>query len=271
MSAIHAVSWTSDGQHVVLGRGGNVLPTRRVQMFHAQTRRHERDFPGVEGDVLAVACHPQGKYVAAGSSSQRILIWDVTTNDPPRVISEGLIGPVQSLAWDSNGDRLAYACKPSGMAFGVIDANTLQILWSAKPSYRPGQVARSPDDQHVLVGLTEIYAAASGNRLGSFSIPSKAFAVAWGKSGLIACNDYLTNTLFVANPQDGNEVWLAIRAGKGIASFTRDGRLIDSSDDAKSELRVLIELDDGTVKLEGFDRYPLHAPKPAVDESDRTT
>ncbi len=269
MSAILAVSWTSDGQHVVLGRGGNVSPTRRVQMFHAQTGRHERDFPGIEGDVLAVACHPKGKYVAAGSSSQRILIWDVTTNDPPRVISEGLIGPVQSLAWDSKGDRLAYACKQSGMAFGVIDANTLQILWSAKPSYRPGQVAWSPDDQHVLVGLTGIYAAASGNRLGSFPIPSKAFAVAWGKRGLIACNDYLTSTLSVVDPQHGNEVWLAIRAGTGIASFTPDGRLLDSSDDALAELRVLIERNDGTVTLEGFDHYPVHAPKPAVDESDR--
>ena len=44
---------------------------------------------------------------------------------------------------------------------------------------------------------------------------------------------------------------------------------IDSSDDALAELRVLIEQNTGDVRLKSFDHYPLHAPKLAVDESDR--
>lgn len=270
-SAIHAVAWTTDGEHVIFGQGGEVSGHHRIRMFNARTGLHERDFPGVEGDVFAIACHPDGQHVAAGGADKRILIWDLSSPDLPRSVSNGLTGPVMSLAWSSTGNRLAYSCKESGESVGVLDFKTLEALWRARPHYRPGQIAWSPDDTYLMVGLMGVYSADTGARIETLPIPLNATVVGWGRSGLIAGNNYLSNTISVIDPLREGQGWLAIYTGQDVASFTREGALIDSTDDAAAQLRVLSESEAGVVRLEGFDKYPLRDPKPDNGGSIRPT
>lgn len=207
---------------------------------------------------MAVACHSDGKRVAAGGIEGKILLSNLSGDEPPVVLAEGLEGPVIGLAWDAEDKRLAFTCQSTSQSIGLIDLASKRILWRTKTSHRPGGISWSPDGSQLVVGLTGFLSAETGDPINDPSWHEHASVVAWGRedpNSLIACNDYRLNRLSVFSPARPDDGWLALLIGDGAASFTPAGELIDASAEAKSQLRYHVETDDGTVSLMSHEEF----------------
>jgi WD40 repeat protein len=243
-SAISSLSWTSDDTSIVVGTT-STIPEERLMVVSGKDGTRLRSFQGQSGEIGAVACHPDGLRFAAGGTDRNICLYSLNEDVPIATLVDTLEGNIVSLAWNPTGSRLAYTCWTTDLSIGVVDLPSRKLLWKTKTSYRPGNLTWSPDGTRLMVGLTGILSAETGDPLDLDAGMSRA-AVTWGRGGaaaLIASNDFRYNAISVFDPARPGNGWLALLIGDGAASFTNTGDLISATDEVSPQLRFVLKQD----------------------------
>jgi WD40 repeat protein len=101
-SYLGALSWSADGKRIAGGRNGF------ISIWDSQTGQEIRQFiAGIQSErILSVAWSPNGHWLASGTGSGRIVLWDMLTNQPVSSL-EGHAGPVNGLSWSDDSTLLA--------------------------------------------------------------------------------------------------------------------------------------------------------------------
>ncbi|MEK6236751.1 MAG: WD40 repeat domain-containing protein, partial [Planctomycetales bacterium] len=122
---LHAVAVNADGSLIAAGTGHNsvVLWNREGQELRAFTGHAHR--------VAAVAFSPDGEQLASASWDGTVNLWNLTSDQPPRVFSAGS-GKLHALAFSPHGGSLAAAGEP--LAAGGDDNRIL--IWDLKRAER---------------------------------------------------------------------------------------------------------------------------------------
>jgi len=100
---VHTLAYSDDGKILV-----SASDSRRVKIWNALESKEKATFSWPErGEVLQkAALGPKARFLALGSSSGKIALWDVEKNKPERTI-QAHQGMVTSLAFSQDGKHLA--------------------------------------------------------------------------------------------------------------------------------------------------------------------
>ena len=106
------------------------------------------------GPVAVLAFNPAGTILASGSTDQTVILWDVATWRPLRVL-RGHTGAIRALEFNPDGARLASAGTDGSLRIWDV-AQGVQVDARLGDAQRPDPInalAYSPDGQSILVGL----------------------------------------------------------------------------------------------------------------------
>jgi WD40 repeat protein len=205
----HRLAWCPDGK--LLAEGGEVLDgLPAVRIWDADSGKEVRllrveaegNSPSPQRPVYDLTWSPDGKRLAVGTLSDRILVLDVATGK--RLLS---LPGFRGMAWSPDGTRLAVArMNPLGV-IGVWDAVTGRELLTLRGHGNAALwwIAWSPDGRHLASAdvnrsVIKIWDVAGGQdytRLGAHTAPIAS--VAWGADG---------RRLLSVAPEDGTiKVW----------------------------------------------------------------
>lgn len=144
MSHPRQLFWLSDGITLI---SSSVFDTVWLWDIALGEKRHLERF---DGFLTCIAISPEGKYVASGTSSGRILIWD-TVSGQLRFQLDANGDQVGSLAWSPDGHYLAsIEMDNNGIAL-VWDIATSDLFLSLeRHDDNVADMAWSPDSLHLV-------------------------------------------------------------------------------------------------------------------------
>ncbi|MBP6823626.1 MAG: AAA-like domain-containing protein [Acidobacteria bacterium] len=155
-----AVAFSADGKYILTGdsTGAAKLWAMNGQLL--------RSFIGHSGDVVKLACSPNGKLLATGSADQTVKLWDIATGQELQTL-RGHQTAVLGVEFDFDSKRLATL--GADKTAGVWDIAAGRFLWlipaRKQTEFADRVIAFSPNGQKVLVAGTpaiEILDSASG-------------------------------------------------------------------------------------------------------------
>jgi WD40 repeat protein len=136
---------SGDGRTLAVGQD------TRIRLFDAQTGR-ERTSPGHRGEVVAVACSPDGRRIATGGSDGEVRVWDAATGRELRQFTDAEARP-QALAFLPDGRGLAAL--NDRCTLRVWDVETGERLRSVSCGPPLSAAALAPDGRTVLTAFQE--------------------------------------------------------------------------------------------------------------------
>ncbi|NEQ50736.1 MAG: TIR domain-containing protein [Leptolyngbya sp. SIO3F4] len=193
---INSVAITADGRRVATGSDDNTASIWDIfEETHLSTIEHAQR-------VGVVSFTPDGSILGTGSNDDTARLWDAFDGSPVGRIMQHE-GPVNSLAFSSNGELLAT---DNEKVVQIWDAKTQEIVASTSPhSHVISDLAFSPDGKYLISG--------------SYDKSARIWAVKTGRpeggvmshSGQISSVDYAADGDFVATADYGNfaQVWIA--------------------------------------------------------------
>ena len=193
-SKIKALAWLHDPFYtqaytqdvVFVSDDGNIAFDWSDQkgIWHHRQSLKDKLNPG----LLTVASSPDGKYIATGSTDEKVQVWEVITGSVVLSYTQHSEA-VNSIAWSPDGTRIASGSSDSTVH--IWDA----VLGNTKVNYQEHrapvlQVAWSPDDKYIASASTDktiqLWEATTGKRLATNSDHSDIVnAVAWSPDGIM--------------------------------------------------------------------------------------
>lgn len=162
----HAIEFSSDGQHLVVGRGFmNVLTpsssSKLLEVWEVASRQMIRRLPGHVNDCVSFDFTHDGTLLATGSRDGTAIIWSTAAWAPVRTLRNpdpdtvfeqpGAAGMVEGVAFSPDGTLLAMASR--GGSVLLWDVGTGQLLETLKGhSSAVEAVAFSPDGRTLASG-----------------------------------------------------------------------------------------------------------------------
>lgn len=103
---VYVCSYSLDGQWLAVGAYGGKGPGYHIQVYEAKTKKLKSVLQNPDAKkYYSVAFSPNGKWLVAGDSSQRISLWDINSSE----LQENIIsheGEVYSIAFSPNNQWL---------------------------------------------------------------------------------------------------------------------------------------------------------------------
>ncbi len=179
---------------------------------------------GHRGHVNSVACSPDGKYIASGSSDKTVRIWNVVNGKCMKTLEKCLKMEVCSLDYSPDSKFLTFGGDEFGDDTGVYRWNVVIGELLKINDYKICSVKYSPDGKHLALGtsLGNIYMGSRGNvhicdavtgedlkiiKTGKYSAPIKAVYSPDGESMVCYSTSFYNKTskiLQVALPKKCN-------------------------------------------------------------------
>jgi len=102
-----------------------------------------------EGDIWGLAAHPEEDLFVTGSDDSTVRVWSVSSKTVVKKAS--LAGPVRSVAYSPNGDKIAVGMKNG--EFAILNSKSLQILGKKRDRHQAIHDLRfSPEGDILAVG-----------------------------------------------------------------------------------------------------------------------
>jgi WD40 repeat protein/energy-coupling factor transporter ATP-binding protein EcfA2 len=111
-----------------------------IQFFHERT-----------DSVYSLAFDPTGKILTSGSLDGNIVLWDVETRQPIKIISSGHSDGVTSVKFSPNGELLVSSGYDGSIR--LWDVNTQKMLWNST-NIGASRVVFSPDGESLAAGTS---------------------------------------------------------------------------------------------------------------------
>jgi len=141
--------WNPKGTRAVLREKS------RVALWDGKSPRGLTPGPLEEGDILSLAWHPEGQYVAYGQQNE-LMFLDAKGEPPSKVPSYSRNSLVWDVAWNPAGELLATACNNSyAYVFVWNDGRATQDVTMVQALHHPFPVERlawSPAGQLLATG-----------------------------------------------------------------------------------------------------------------------
>lgn len=234
--AVHAVAWSPDGRYIASGDS-----LGRVTIWDAEQGEAVVTFE-TTSDVLSLQWHPHRLWIAAGGGEQMgwVKVWDVINS---RLLWEQTHeGPVWSIAWSNQGDRLASAGQNDSVVIHSEKGTLLTTLQGDTPLVRA--LAWSPDDQMILVGTKHGWARLWRTRNGE-----ETDQVVQQRADIRTAVWDVTGTHAMTGGADTMAIRWDMATGKEMQRFIGHTAMIRSLDWSLDRLRVVTAGNDGTVRI----------------------
>jgi WD40 repeat protein len=131
---------------------GKMLATssKKIKLWDLDTGKLLRSL-NEESNARSIAFSPDGKTLATGDYNGTILLWDLKTKNPPRIMS-GNEAPSLFVAFSPDGKMLASSGS-SGGAIKIWNLQTQDLPQTIEGnSYQVSALAFSPDSQTIAAG-----------------------------------------------------------------------------------------------------------------------
>lgn len=136
------LAWRPDGSQLM---GISQIGEYTIRIWNTETYEIDNRFH--RGSLLAAGWHPSLQMPAVGIDGRGVIIIDVITSTPEKLIWQQ-VGPLvktTSFAWNSSGDRIAIGDKLA--TIHLIDSKTPEEIWSLK-----GHILNNPDQVYDFNG-----------------------------------------------------------------------------------------------------------------------
>jgi|GEM_PF-530593 len=213
----NCIVWSPDGRFIATASWNQM-----VQLWDVQTGSEVSAFRGHEGWVKSVAFSPDGRQLASGGNDREVKIWNRDRGEPPLILQHpsvhgvawnpktGLLASagggklriweprtgrevvswdvpegVESIAWDSEGTRLAGGpWGDPGNTLKAWDSTTGREVFSLPGGSNP---AWSPDGRRLAFSLeetVEVWDLQTRERILGLTEPGESFSsVSWSPDG----------------------------------------------------------------------------------------
>ncbi len=234
---------------------------------------------GHESSVWEVAFHPSGRWVASAGHDRSIRIWDLTGEQPPRIL-RGHAEAVLCLAIAPDGERLVPSGADNTLRLWQFSTGT-ELARSEEKGARIVSVAFRPDGQRIVVGHNDgevsVHDACALRRLATLSDPASpesrrartgriTFCVAYSPDGRSVACAGTDNTIILRDGSSGAivRVFSGHRASVHRVIFTPKGdELVSAADDGT--VRVWDRATGRDVQVLGGQRSEVYALAASAD------
>jgi WD40 repeat protein len=150
LRAILDIDWSPDSTLIAGAR-----ETGSVIIWDVRTGERRTSYSH-DSMALTVAWNPSNDIVASGGLDGKMLLWDANNHNLREfaAISSSDFGPVDSVAWDTNGERIAISTRRGGIQVFNFFTQTLDFQIS-QPPRNIVSVSWSPDGRELAVADSE--------------------------------------------------------------------------------------------------------------------
>jgi eukaryotic-like serine/threonine-protein kinase len=213
--AVFGVAFTPDGRRVVSSTNQNDLI---VWDARTGTVLATHNLPESQVRGFAVAISPDGKALAAGTTDGRVFVMDAETGRKKRVLQGHQPGPIKSLAFGSNGPRLASAGWDRTVRVWDLANGDKPLTLTGHGDAVLG-VAFDPDGRHIASagfdGTVRVWDAGSGNSVKTLhGHNGRVLGVAYSRSGRLLASAGYDGTVRLWD----TSTWGTVRTLKGHAA-----------------------------------------------------
>jgi WD40 repeat protein len=141
------ITWSPDGRLVAVA-----ADDRRVIVFDVETGRREVVLDGYKGEVASVAFSPDGRWLASGSWTGELRLWDLRASESVRLPSHD--NSILRVRWSPDGGWLASLDFPNAMTIWDLEKRQPRGRWTSSYAKRDKPVkslAVHPDGRRVAV------------------------------------------------------------------------------------------------------------------------
>lgn len=123
---VNSVSWTQDGQRLISGSADGTIIIWDVEDIRESEVTNPEDLiqnilrSGHTDVITSVDCAPDGRSFASASRDSSIIIWDLETGTPVRILSDHS-NWVWQIAWSPDGSALASASRDTSAIVWKIE------------------------------------------------------------------------------------------------------------------------------------------------------
>jgi WD40 repeat protein len=164
---VHNIAWSPDGEHLAaVGRDFGMEGV--VNIFAvANDVKLVQVMEGFTGFGSKINWMPDGKSLLTLSDSSPFYIWDIETGSKRQILDEHF-GPILSIDWSADGDRIAIA-EMYGIV-RILDAKNLTVLQSFYSDNHGTTIKWFVDGKRLLsfsinTGVTRVWDADTGTTL----------------------------------------------------------------------------------------------------------
>ncbi|MGD8340871.1 MAG: proprotein convertase P-domain-containing protein, partial [Gammaproteobacteria bacterium] len=229
---LSAVAIAPSGEFAVLGhRSGQVRLIRDLPAAVGLGPESTADYFGHRGVITSLAINQSGEMAGSGGSDGLVRVWDTQTGAPGRYIMRHPAGPINALAFSSNGRWIASAGPRSARVF---DLETGSLVNEIEVEGAARALAFSPAGNVMAVG------DAAGNLYILAPDGTQGVRAIRGRSPINVLRFTGTPEVLASGSDDGNLVfWNTLdgQAVQGALRFSAPIRWVDFSAD-ESEAHV---------------------------------